>query len=133
MQYEVVFHKQPGYGIVIAHGVAEVEEFRGMADAIIAHEEFGPGVAILFDFTDLDIGDLSTIDVRSIARILTSQESRFRKGRWAILVGSPLCFGMVRMLCSFIYGKIDVSANVFMDSTFAVRWLESDRPVEVAD
>lgn len=126
MQYEILFDNELDRITVVGRGVAEVQDFALLAEDLINHEDFKPGVSVLQDYRDAHIADLSPKEIRSIASIASDRSLKFGKGRWAIVTADDVSFGMARMWYGLACNSLDIIANVFTDIDKATKWIESD-------
>lgn len=75
---------------------ATFEEWRDAVDAAWADPAFRPEMGIVHDWRKLRAG-LPTAEVEKRSDYLASNAARFGRTRWALLVDSPVAYGMGRM------------------------------------
>lgn len=68
-----------------------------------------------------------SVDVRRIAGFIKEHREEIRDGKAAIVVSSPVIFGMARML-QILTEKSDLDIAVFRDIDKACKWLGIDTP-----
>src|SRR5260221_1038831 len=75
---------------------ATFEEWRDAIDAVWADPAFEPGMGIVHDWRKLRAG-LPTAEVEKRSEYLAANAAPFGRTRWALLVDSPVAYGMGRM------------------------------------
>jgi hypothetical protein len=78
-------------------GRAESGEFERFYDELVADPRFRPGMKILADFRELDLGQLHAGSIASIGRAVADREEQWGAARYAIVVPNSMAFGLVRM------------------------------------
>jgi hypothetical protein len=102
-----------------AWGVLTDQDLSDNRDALFADPAFDPGLAQLYDFTEVTEVQVTSAVVRQLA-----QTSRFApRARRAIVVSSDDAFGMARMY-SLLSDREEMT-QVFRDRASAMQWLES--------
>jgi hypothetical protein len=69
----------------------------------------------------------TTAQIEALVGHLMRYKAVFGGMRWAIVVGQPASFGMMRML-SVLAERIPIEVEVFTDLAKAERWLEPETP-----
>jgi|GEM_PF-864247 len=82
-----------------------------------------PTLSILSDYRELDPSGLTTSDIRQIRMsALGKIAGTLRKVKEAVVVSSPLSYGLARMYDALVYAEI-YEMNVFMEIREAKAWL----------
>ncbi len=87
----------------------------------------GPGAySVLSDHSAIAT-PATTEQLQALVSHLTKYRTHFGGNRWAVVVGQPASFGMMRMLGVFAE-RIPIQVGVFDGPAEAIRWLESPSP-----
>jgi hypothetical protein len=126
MEFELTWI-DPKLVIVRTSGLASVEGFVALYEALALQPGFGPGVKMLSDHTNLDVSALSAGDVEKIADIRGFQ-TRSLGARSALVVGlaSPARYGLARMFEAYAAPQGDDPVRVFETTDEAMAWLQGD-------
>jgi hypothetical protein len=101
-----------------AWGALTDEDLANNRAALFADPAFDPGLAQLYDLTDV-----TEVKVTSVSLLQLAMTSRFAPtARRAVVVSSDEAFGMARMY-SILSGHEEL-IQVFRDRAGAMRWLE---------
>jgi hypothetical protein len=116
-------------------GPASADGFAALFAELVAQPQFGPGIGVLSDHTDLEPSTLTAADIERIAEI---RESNIGAGgmRSAVVVGqhSPVRYGLARMFESYVASHGDESVRVFETCEEAMAWLKApDSPFPSED
>ncbi|MGZ4385034.1 MAG: hypothetical protein ACXVY3_10590, partial [Gaiellaceae bacterium] len=93
--------------------------------------QFGPGIDLIVDHTNVDISSLTTAEIKQVAG-LRVQSAGATTGRSATVVGpgSPLRYGLGRMFGTYVDSLGGSEIRVFTTLDEAMAWLRgSDPPV----
>jgi hypothetical protein len=97
VEFSLNFLGGRGVVIITTAGVATVEDFRVMNDALVEDPRFQPGTPILFDHSALDMTSLSADDVRRLGERPVMLGDRIGSSSIAVVVPSKVTFGLARM------------------------------------
>jgi len=121
MDFSIV--TQHGYLEVTLSGLPTPDAFNKYLDALLAYEDWGLGIPLLSDETNLDASKITVQEVRDIAEICAQRKSELGSIRTAILVAGDLEYGMNSMWAVFVEDKWDVEAAIFRSREEALAWL----------
>jgi hypothetical protein len=123
VEYEVVWGGDPEDVLITTSGDASVEQLHAAVVEAVADPRFHQGMKVLMDHTQTRWWALSNDDIRLRAALIRADALRVGRQRVAFVVGSPVDFGIGRMLHSLVEGGVEFDAKVF-DSLSAGRdWL----------
>jgi hypothetical protein len=105
--------------VTTATGVVTLAEGMANEDSIGLHPDFDPTFAHLIDAAGITKADLSTSDLAALAR-RTTFSSHARK---AVLVSSPVLYGLGRVFETYSQLAGSESVHVFKDRFKALEWL----------
>ena len=108
-------------------GRAELDVFMEFADAVVSDPNWQPGSLLLVDHSELDANQLTTDELKRIAKYTLKEKERWRKAKIAVVVSDDLNFGLARMWQAFADSpELEISGNIFRDRADAIHWLLSD-------
>jgi hypothetical protein len=114
---------QRGYLEVKLSGRPTPAAFDEYFDALLAHDDWEPGMSVLTDETNLDGSTITVREVKDIAERCARRKSELGSVRTAILVARDLEYGMNRMWAVFVEGKWNVEVALFRSRDEALAWL----------
>lgn len=123
MEYKVEF--VDGYFDVKLIGKSSVEESAAYLDYLIAHTQWKPGSLVLSDETNIEIGHLTTNDLKKIATVCKERRTSIGTARFAAVVPKDLLFGMNRMFQVYVEPNWDATIFAFRSRDEALKWLFS--------
>jgi hypothetical protein len=127
MEYQITWGGDPEDVMVVTSGDASVEELDAMVQDVTADPRFRHGMKVLLDHSSLRLWAMSNDDVRRRADLVKRDTERVGRQRVAFVTGSPVDFGIGRMLQG-LTADTGIEGGVF-DSVAAARdWLRDDRP-----
>jgi len=121
VEFSVQYHN--GFFEVKTFGDAEVGKFRDILEALVTHEKWKSGTALLINHTELNSASLTTDDMRTIVNFNAQYSGQVGKSKCAHLVARDIEFGMVRMWEGWAENKWDVSEKLFKSRDEAIAWL----------
>lgn len=127
VEFLITFGFTPEAAILTTSGVARVEDFRKMNEALIDDPRFHAGMPILVDHTSLDASVLTPTDVRAIGEFVASIGERLGPRSVAVVVPDKLTFGFVRM-GEMRANQRQLSVKIFYSLPEAVQWLQRTQP-----
>lgn len=95
MDFKISF--ESGHFHVKLSGKSNVEDCRHYFDQLVSHDYWKPGSLVLSDETELEVGHLSTDEIRSMACICEKMKDDIGTTRFAAYIESELVYGMNRM------------------------------------
>ena len=102
-------------------GTVVIQEMVAAVDAAV--RAAGPGAySVLSDHRALAV-PATTAQLEALVAHLTQYREHFGGNRWAIVVGQPASFGMMRML-GVLAERIPIHVGVFTDPMAAESWLD---------
>ena len=125
MEFEIVWNGDPEDVLVVTSGDASVEDLDAMAQIAMADPRFRSEMKILLDPGALRLWALSNDDVKRRADIVKRDAERLGEQRIAFVTGSPVDYGIGRMLQGLTAGT-GIDASVFESVDAARQWLRDD-------
>jgi hypothetical protein len=134
-QYALTWHGRPEDLLVTARGEvtpAAVEEY---TRAVLDDPRFRTGMLILIDYREADTTSLDARDIEERLQMMTRDAWAFEDSKFAIVVGRPVDFGIMRMLHQrgdLLYENSDASGErrIFYTLEEARAWLARFRDAE---
>ena len=123
MEYELEYPDGPFDLVLTTSGVASVDVFTELNEAIRSDARIVDGANMLFDHSRLDMSGLSAEQIRAIADN-TGGEYQGRGGRIAIVVPAPVAFGLARMWQAMTGEQISARSCVVDSVEAAYAWIE---------
>ena len=127
MEFLVNFGLTPEAAILTTSGVARVEDFVELSQALVDHPRFRAGMPILIDHTRLDASVLTAKDVRAIGEFVATIGGRLGPSSIAVVVPDKLTFGFVRM-GEMRANQPQLNVSIFYSLPEAVEWLQQTQP-----
>jgi hypothetical protein len=126
MTYELQFapKDEPGVDVVLrTAGPADLAVFEQYLRELVGDARWRPGMKVLVDFTDLDARRLTAADVRQLADLHARFQAELDAPAVAIVAGTSLNFGLVRMWQSLVEGRVEARTRAFYTLAEARAWL----------
>ena len=127
MDFAITFQVSPEAAVVTTFGVARVDDFRRMSQALIDDPRFRPGMPILVDHSSLDASVLTPTDIRAIGDFVATIGDKIGASSIAVVVPDTLTFGFVRM-GELRANQPQLNVQIFYSLPEAVQWLQKPRP-----
>jgi hypothetical protein len=124
MEYEI--HHRERFVEVVTHGDGEVEVFQEFLSEVLRHPDWKPGIPILIDHSDLNVGPLTVDGMMKLANMIDAARVELGSSRMAIFVPGDLGYGLGRMWQVYIEGKWDGASELFRSKEDALYWLTHD-------
>jgi hypothetical protein len=125
MEYELQVGDGPFQVILTTAGAASVKVFTQPSELLRTDPRIADGMNMLFDHSRLDLSEVTTEQVRTIAGN-TGGEYQGRGGRIAIVLPEPASFGLGRMWQSLTGEDISARTRVVTSVETSYEWLESE-------
>ena len=122
MRYEILCFDD--FIEVRTSGEAELKVFKDMTLAILAHEHWHIGGAILINHSELNTAPLTADELREIASFNKQFNSQIGLAKIAILVARDLEFGIGRMWQVFASEGRASTTELFRSRDEAIAWLK---------
>ena len=106
-------------------GDATFADLQDMTTALLTHEKWSPGGALLVDHSELNAESLNIGQIRSLADMATQARAQIGRARIAHAVSRDLEFGLVRMWENFVSPHLDARLGCFRSREHAVAWLRT--------
>ncbi len=121
----------PEFGLfwIVFSGRVSMGKLGAAHDVFTAHPEYVDGIDELLDFRATSVSDLTQKEIDMVRLFMREQPSR-HNSRSAVLVGSQLEFGLMRMMGANLDVDVPMSRGVFYSVDEALAWL---RPGEADD
>jgi hypothetical protein len=123
MEYEVVWGGDPEDILITTSGDASVADLHAWVQEAIADPRFRENMKVLIDHTQTRWWALSNEEIRLRGELITGQGHKTGSQRLAFVVGSPVDFGIGRMLQAQIAGSTQLVSEVFESIEAARDWL----------
>jgi len=130
MEFEITWI-DPSLVICRTSGVASVEGYRAMMQALTSQPQFRPGIDLIVDHTNVDVSALTTVEIEQVAGFRV-QFTGTAAGRAAGVVGlgSPMKYGLARIFSAYVDAGAGTEIELFETIDEAMAWLrEADIPV----
>ena len=127
MEFAINFALTPEAAFLTTSGVARVEDFRQMNEALVGDPRFQPGMPILVDHTRLDASVLTATDIRAIGEFVATIGGRLGPSSIAVVVPDKLTFGFVRM-GEMRANQPQLDVRIFYSLAEAREWLQNQPP-----
>jgi hypothetical protein len=127
VHFRLNFGLTPEAAILTTSGVARVEDFQMMSEALVDHPRFQLGMPILVDHTRLDASVLTETDIRAIGEFVATIGGRLGPSSIAVVVPDKLTFGFVRM-GEMRANQPQLNVSIFYSLPEAVHWLQQTQP-----
>ena len=119
---DAAIHFDEGLVVVRTTGTARARTLEDIVGVVVDDPRFEIGMPMLFDHSELAVGELNAYDIRGIAEAFLSREDDLGHGRKAIVVPGDAAYGLARMFA--VYAESDrLHVAVFRDRESAVAWL----------
>ena len=125
MEYQIIWDGDPEDVMVITSGDATAEELDAMVQEGMVDPRFRHGMKILLDHTALRLWAMSNEDVVRRADLVKRDAESLGMQRVAFVTGSPVDFGIGRMLQGLTAGT-GLQVGVFDSVAPAREWLRDD-------
>jgi hypothetical protein len=112
---------------VVSHENPTFFQWRATLEAAIADPAFQPGFGFLSDRRAVR-EPASTRFIRDLARYASERRDVFTGVRWAVVVDTPVGYGMARMGKALVSDDLRMEVEIFRDLSQAVEWLSEKVP-----
>ena len=106
--------------LVAVKGRASLTECIAMVEKLTSSAEFDPSYRVLGDVREIDFAP-SVKEAQALSRLFQAKRERYANGL-GVLVGSPLIYGLTRMINLFSGQQAELIAP-FLDEAEAFAWL----------
>ena len=127
MEDEVVWGGDPEDVLITRSGDASIDDLHAWVREATADPRFREDMKVLIDHTQTRWWALSNEDIRLRADLITADAVRLGRQRVAFVVGSPVDFGIGRMLQGLIAGRVKFESEIFDSLPAARDWLATGR------
>jgi hypothetical protein len=126
MEFEIEWI-DPSLVICRTSGLASVEGYEAMMEALTSQPQFRPGVDLIVDHTNVNVSALTVAEIEQVAG-LRAQFAGNVAARAAGVVGphSPMRYGLGRMFEAFVNSQPGTKITVFETVEEAMVWLQAD-------
>ena len=126
VEYMVEFGAEPPHVTVTVSGVADVAGLRRLVAEIGSDDRYGPGMTILYDFTALDMSELSDRDLEQITDAVMERDWTFPPRAIAIVAEAGATFDAARIAIAHLGGSRS-GRQLFHAYGDAAAWLGEQR------
>jgi hypothetical protein len=127
VDFAITFRVHPKAAVITTFGVARVDDFRQMSQALIDDPRYRPGMPLLVDHSSLDASVLTPTDIRAIGDFVATIGDKIGASSIAVVVPDKLTFGFVRM-GELRANQPQLNVQIFYSLPEAVQWLQKPRP-----
>ena len=127
LEFELLWDGDPEDLLVTTWGAATPEGIRAHREAINENERLRPGMLILIDHRRLDWSGMSTPEIRAQSALFPRDAERLGAASLAVVMGSSVDYGLMRMLHAQIPGNMQLDAAIFTTIEDARAWLADRR------
>ncbi len=126
MSHEFSFDPQLPYVLIKASGAITPASFQAQFRELIEHPQWRSGTNILSDYSDAEVQEVTSEDVRNMAVGYAALAPKLGPGRSAIFASESLKYGLARMWVSWTEMKVEREVQVFTSMDKAIEWLTAD-------
>lgn len=128
VQYEFQFSEDGKRVTVRTSGPVTVDDAQAYFKDLFFDPRWHDRIDTLADHRQLDPGGLSQEDLRALAGMIRAMAPQVGSGRLAMVVSTPLAFGLARMWVALTEPHADGESRVFYDFDEASDWLHHPDP-----
>ena len=134
MEYEITWGGDPEDACVTTRGTVSIEGLDAWVQEGLSDPRYHAGMHILIDHRQLDWSELLPADVHKRIELFARSAARLDNARAAVVMRSPVDFGIARMEQAFIsmHPELEIEIGVFFSIEEAREWLR-ERIAEEAD
>lgn len=130
MRWHIELCTSPEYLRVDLEGVFSMLKIPDLIADIVGQSFWQPGLAMLIDDRELDIGDITASNIETIAKIMRYVNHEFGRSYVAILTGSIVQFGFARQFQIRCESQSTAVIRAFQVETAAIEWLATSLPIK---
>jgi hypothetical protein len=123
MEFQVVWGGDPEDVLITTSGDASIDDLHTWVRETTADPRFREDLKVLIDHTQTRWWALSNDDIRRRAALITADAKTLGRQRVAFVVGSPVDYGIGRMLLSLIAGPVLFESEIFESMQAGRDWL----------
>jgi hypothetical protein len=123
VDYELVWGGDPEDVLITTSGDASVDEIHAVIQEGLADPRFHKDMKVLMDHRRTRWWALSNDEIRRRAALIRADAQRIGRHQVAFVVGSPVDFGIGRMLQGLVEGDVLFESQVFESLAAARDWL----------
>ena len=113
--------------LLTTRGIASAEGIAAYRQAINADARLRPDILILVDHRELDWSQMTSPQIRTESSVFQRDARPLGNATMAVVMGSTLDFGLMRMLHSQIPADVEIERAVFYSIEDARAWLAQRR------
>ncbi|MGD0167633.1 MAG: hypothetical protein ABSC51_10185 [Gaiellaceae bacterium] len=123
--YEITWGGDPEDACVTTWGTASIEGLDAWIQEGLSDPRYRPGMHVLIDHRQLDWSGLSSEDVHERVALFARDAVRLDSARAAVVMRSPVEFGMARMEATYIdlEPELGIAIRIFFSIEDAREWL----------
>jgi hypothetical protein len=123
VEYDILWDGDPEDVLVTTSGDASVDDLHSWVREAMADPRFRHNLKVLIDHTNMRWWALSTDEIERRAGLIRADAERVGQQRVAFVVGSPVDYGVTRMLRSMIAPASLIELEIFDTAEAARDWL----------
>jgi hypothetical protein len=123
--YEITWGGDPEDACVTTWGTASIEGLDAWIQEGLSDPRYRPGMHVLIDHRQLDWSGLAAADINERVELFARDAVRLDSARAAIVMQSPVDFGMARMEQTYIDLEplLGIAIRIFLSIEDAREWL----------
>lgn len=114
---------EPEFLRITLRGDLSVQGVRDVVSEVMRNPAWWPGIGLLYNIQDVSVRAMILKDVRGISDFFLEFRDQFGPSKVAILVNSPIKFGLARQFISMAEPDGPPRLNVFKTEAEAHQWL----------
>lgn len=125
MEHEISWGGAPEDARVTTWGTATLEGLDAWVQEGLSDPRYRSGMHVLIDHRRLDLSGLSAANVHERIELFARSVARLDTARAAVVMGSPVDFGIARMEQAYIamHPDLQIEIGVFLSVEDARQWL----------
>jgi hypothetical protein len=106
-------------------GTFSLEDIMSVQSEVTARPFWRTGISFLIDNTRVDIGNINSFDIESLAKMMGRLNNEFGESKVAIVTGSDVQFGLARQFQIKAESQSTALIRAFRNEQTAIEWLKT--------
>jgi hypothetical protein len=123
---------EPQFLRITLRGHLSEQGVKDVVGEVMQNPVWWPGIGLLYDIRNVSVREMTLTDVRGISDFFREFRDQFGPSKVAVLVDSPIKYGLARQFILMAEPNGPPNLNVFKTENEAHQWL-SDRTAAVSD
>ena len=128
MNWTIDYIEPDDYVKITVEGMFSTEKHSDCLKKLVSSPFWKPGINLLYDNRNFDFDQMSMEKVRTGSENYQKVSGQLGAGKMALLMKSPLGYGVGRQFQMFAEHKLKRSIRVFTIEGEALRWLRKQTP-----